>query len=101
MPSDLGSLDYAGLAARWAELERDWTDFTASLSDADLSRVYAFKTMKGDPQEQPAWQMLQHLVNHGSHHRGQVTTLLRQLGAKPLNVDMVGFYRQRAAKANA
>jgi uncharacterized damage-inducible protein DinB len=100
-PPGLDSVDHAGLVARWAELERDWTDFAASLSDADLARVYAFKTMKGDPQEQPAWQMLQHLVNHGSYHRGQVTTLLRQLGANPLNVDMIGFYRQRAAKAKA
>jgi len=95
----LDSIDYDGLGARWAELERDWTDFVASLGDADIARVYTFKTMKGDSQEQPAWQMLQHLVNHGSYHRGQVTTLLRQLGAKPQTVDMIAFYRQRDSKA--
>jgi uncharacterized damage-inducible protein DinB len=48
----------------------------------------------------PFWQMLQHVVNHASYHRGQVTTLLRQLGAAPpKSLDMVAFYREMAAKS--
>jgi uncharacterized damage-inducible protein DinB len=40
--------------------------------------------------------MLQHVVNHGSYHRGQVTTLLRQLdAAPPESLDLITFYRQR------
>jgi uncharacterized damage-inducible protein DinB len=43
---------------------------------------------------QPFWQMLQHLVNHGSYHRGQVTTMLRQIGASPPKpMDMIAYYR--------
>ena len=38
--------------------------------------------------------MMQHLVNHGSYHRGQIATLLRQLGAKPTSTDLIAFYRQ-------
>jgi uncharacterized damage-inducible protein DinB len=39
-------------------------------------------------------QMVQHLVNHGSYHRGQVTTMLRQLGAKPSkSMDLLAFHR--------
>jgi uncharacterized damage-inducible protein DinB len=34
-----------------------------------------------------------HIVNHGSHHRGQITGMLRQLGIKPLSLDLIGFYR--------
>ena len=45
----------------------------------------------------PIGHILQHLANHGSYHRGQITTLLRQLGASPVNTDMIGFYRERAA----
>jgi uncharacterized damage-inducible protein DinB len=42
--------------------------------------------------------MLQHVVNHGSYHRGQVTTLLRQLGAtSPKSMDLVAFFRERAS----
>jgi uncharacterized damage-inducible protein DinB len=53
------------------------------------------------PQAQPLWHMLQHLANHGTYHRGQVTTMLRQLGAKPQATDLILFYRQRAAPASA
>ena len=49
----------------------------------------------------PLWQMLQHLVNHGSYHRGQVATLLRQLGAKPNSTDLIGYYRELGMKAKA
>jgi uncharacterized damage-inducible protein DinB len=42
--------------------------------------------------------MLQHLVNHGSYHRGQVTTMLRQIGVQPAkSMDLIAFYRERAA----
>jgi uncharacterized damage-inducible protein DinB len=40
-------------------------------------------------------------VNHGSYHRGQVTTLLRQLGAKGVGTDLITFYRERKAAAQA
>ena len=45
------------------------------------------------------WQALQHLANHGTYHRGQVATLLRQLGVKPVSTDLIAFYRERAAAA--
>jgi uncharacterized damage-inducible protein DinB len=41
--------------------------------------------------------MLQHVVNHASYHRGQITTMLRQMGAQPAkSTDMIAFYRSRA-----
>lgn len=93
--------DYDSLRARWAEVDRDLTDFVASLTDDDLSRIYEYKTTAGVPQTSAAWQMLQHLVNHGSYHRGQIATMLRQLGAKAQSTDLIAFYRQRAAQAKA
>jgi uncharacterized damage-inducible protein DinB len=57
--------------------------------------------MAGVPQAEPLWQMLQHLVNHGTYHRGQIATMLRQLRAKPLSTDLIAFYRERAAKSHA
>jgi len=43
--------------------------------------------------------MLQHVVNHGSYHRGQVTTMLRQLGAAPPKyMDLIVFYREKQAR---
>jgi uncharacterized damage-inducible protein DinB len=91
----------ASVRARWAEIERNLLAYVASLKADDLPRVVHHKTMAGVPQAQPLWQMLQHLVNHGSYHRGQVATMLRQLKAKPLSTDVIVFYRERAAQPQA
>jgi uncharacterized damage-inducible protein DinB len=37
----------------------------------------------------PPWVLLRHLVNHGTHHRGQVASKLARLGAKPPGTDLV------------
>jgi uncharacterized damage-inducible protein DinB len=41
------------------------------------------------------WQMFQHVINHATYHRGQVTMMLRQLGAKPIGTDLILFYWDR------
>jgi uncharacterized damage-inducible protein DinB len=87
--------------ARWAEIELDLLKYIASLTPEDLQRVVHHKTMAGVPQAQPLWQMLQQVLNHATYHRGQVTTLLRQLGAKGVGTDLIMFYRERAAQATA
>jgi uncharacterized damage-inducible protein DinB len=32
-------------------------------------------------------------VNHASYHRGQITTLLRQISAAPVGTDLITYYR--------
>ena len=85
--------------ARWAEVERDLMGFVASLSTTDVARISEYRTTKGTAVANPLWQSLQHVVNHGTYHRGQVATLLRQLGAKPNYTDLIYFYRERAGQA--
>ena len=90
--------DYPHLEAvrrRWADIERDLEDYVASLTTEDLQRILNFKTLAGVPHSQPLWQCLQHVANHGTYHRGQITTMLRQLDAKPVGTDMIAFYRER------
>jgi uncharacterized damage-inducible protein DinB len=93
--------NHESVRARWSEIERDLLDYVASLTSEEVQRVVHHKTTAGVLQAQPLWQMLQHLVNHGTYHRGQVATMLRQLGAKPIATDLIFFYRERAAQAKA
>ncbi len=86
---------------RWAEVESNLLGYIAALKPEDLDRVIEHKTTSGVPQAAPLSQMLQHLVNHGTYHRGQVATMLRQLDAKPIATDLIFFYRERAAQAKA
>jgi uncharacterized damage-inducible protein DinB len=87
--------------AHWAAIDSDLLDYIASLTPEEVQRVVHHTTTAGVPQAAPLWQMLQHSANHGTYHRGQVTILLRQLGAKAVGTDLITFYRERAAQAAA
>jgi uncharacterized damage-inducible protein DinB len=91
----------SSLRERWLEHEAQLLGFVRGLTQADLDRVMEYKTLKFGVYRNPLWQSMQHLVNHGTYHRGQVTTLLRQLGAQPILTDLMHFYRERAAAAGA
>jgi uncharacterized damage-inducible protein DinB len=88
----------SSLRKRWEEVVRNLRQFVAGLSAEGVARVLHYTTTEGHPNSQPFWQMLQHVVNHGTHYRGQVTTLLRQLGAKTVGTDLILYYRERGEK---
>jgi len=91
-----GLPDVASIRLAWSELEPKVRRFVDSLGDAGVDRVFDYKLLSGAAGSSPFWQMLQHVVNHASYHRGQVTTMLRQLGAQPAkSMDMIAFYRTR------
>ena len=93
LPGDLFP-DVASLRAAWTEHEAKMRAFVDSLGEEGVSRVIEYKLLSGQPGASPFWQMLQHVVNHASYHRGQVTTMLRQLGAAPAKpLDMIAYYR--------
>ncbi|HEU4436999.1 MAG TPA: DinB family protein, partial [candidate division Zixibacteria bacterium] len=80
----LGTAEFPTVPAirnRWAEIGHGQKKFLAEASAESLQRVVAYLNLRGQRWEYPLWQMLQHLVNHSSYHRGQITTMLRQLGA--------------------
>jgi uncharacterized damage-inducible protein DinB len=89
------------LKSRWSEFEPVLLNFVRGLSQEDLERVMEYQTMKFGVYRNPLWQSMQHLVNHGTYHRGQITTMLRQLGAQPILTDLMHFYRERSSAATA
>ena len=91
--------DFARLRTYWADREGKLKSFVAALTPERLAAPFQIRTVAGKIYIQPLWQMLQHLVNHGSYHRGQVTMMLRQLGANPIGTDLITFYRDRQAQA--
>jgi len=64
-------------------------------SDDDILKIISYRDLKGNPYSHPVWQIVQHLVNHSSYHRGQSAAILRQLGVKPIGTDLITFYRER------
>jgi uncharacterized damage-inducible protein DinB len=82
------------LKEAWMTLHDKMIDWAMGLSDEDWLRQMSYKTLSGMSMVTPVWEMVLHVVNHGSYHRGQVTTMIRQLGSKPVNLDLIGFYRE-------
>jgi uncharacterized damage-inducible protein DinB len=94
--------DYAAPGCMW-ELREAWLDvhdrmiaFAKNLDEGGVNRIIAYKNLAGQAFESPIWQIILHVVNHGSYHRGQVTFMIRQLGLSPSNLDLIRFYRAPA-----
>ena len=88
--SDFPALE--SVKARWAKIEREREDFINQLTDESLARRIAYVNLKGERWEYALGQMLQHVVNHSSYHRGQITTMLRQLGQAPASTDYLLYF---------
>jgi uncharacterized damage-inducible protein DinB len=101
LPDVLECADVESLRAKWTEQEGRLLAFVGKLTQEDLNRVMEYKTLKFGVYKNPLWQSMQHVVNHGTYHRGQITTLLRQLGAQPILTDLMHYYRERATAASA
>jgi uncharacterized damage-inducible protein DinB len=98
LPSPGRFPDLAALRSAWAGLDPQVRDLVAGLGSEGLLRTITYRAFNGQQATLPYWQMLQHVVNHGSYHRGQVTTLLRQLGVSAgKSMDLVAFYRERGS----
>jgi uncharacterized damage-inducible protein DinB len=91
--------DLKTLEGLWAALSSLMENYARGLTQESLDEVLDYKTFSFGAARSPRWQMLQHMVNHGTYHRGQVITMLRQLGAKSVGTDMILYYRDRGAGA--
>jgi uncharacterized damage-inducible protein DinB len=88
-------LDAASVRSAWTDLEAKLRGFFEAQGEQGIQRVIRYRTLAGVESSSVLWQMLQHVVNHASYHRGQVTTMLRQLGAAPpKGTDLITFYRE-------
>jgi uncharacterized damage-inducible protein DinB len=84
----------SALQTEWPALHGRWKQWSTPLTDQDVQAKVAYRDMKGNPWEQPLWQILLHVVNHGTHHRGQVSGFLRAMGYNPPPLDLIAFYRE-------
>ena len=80
----------------WKEVERGQQEFLERLEPARLRESLTYTNLKGETWTYPLGSVLTHVVNHSTYHRGQVATLLRQLGATPLSTDLLLYYDEIA-----
>ena len=59
-----------------------WINWVKNTTDAELEKELPYRNMKGDAFIQPVKEIILHLSNHGTYHRGQLVTMLRQVGVE-------------------
>jgi len=86
-----GKYDVPALKRMVEDADEQWMNFIHENENFD--RVLKYKNYVGDYFENNVQQIMIHLVNHGSYHRGQVAMLLRQKGFEPINTDFITYDR--------
>ncbi len=87
----------AELRARWEQVAGERAAFLQSVTDATLLERRVVKPSTGGEFQHTFGEMLRHAIDHSSYHRGQVVTLLRQVGAVPPSTGLIVYYRARPA----
>lgn len=76
----------------WPKVLEGWLQYLEGVSD--VAEAVSYKDLKGNPWTTPLWQIGLHVVNHGTHHRGQAAGFLRMMGHTPPPLDLIVYYRQ-------
>jgi uncharacterized damage-inducible protein DinB len=67
--------------------------FLATLTDDAVAATIDYRSTNGDPFSAALGDILFHCANHSTYHRGQLVTMLRQVGAVPPGTDFMPFTR--------
>lgn len=90
----LTDADYqlAVLQNDWPALYGRWKEWVAGLTDEAAAAEVSYQDLHGNPWRAPLGQTVMHVVNHGTHHRGQVSGFLRSMGHTPPKLDLIFYY---------
>jgi uncharacterized damage-inducible protein DinB len=86
----------AAVQRKWAEVEKEQAEFVNGVTNESLRRMLPFRTTQASLAN-----LMQHLANHSTYHRGQVALMMRQLGAEPVATDFHVFLVEGRREAGA
>jgi uncharacterized damage-inducible protein DinB len=70
--------DFENLSRELLSLSRQWNEWVDEANDTQLSHVFNYYNSRKEFFKQPVYEMLLHLFNHQTYHRGQIITMMRQ-----------------------
>lgn len=89
---------FARTETEWPALQTQWERWVDSLTDSDTARLIEYRLLNGSPGSSLVSQIVTHLVNHATLHRGQIVGMIRQLGVRPPATDILWYYREQGQK---
>ncbi|MCI1774151.1 MAG: DinB family protein [Paenibacillus lautus] len=93
-PPSLAARPFADLAAArqyLSQLQTEHHEYLASIGD--MGKVVTYRNTAGEAFKNSISEILQQVVNHGTYHRGNITTMLRHMGHKGIITDYIAFLR--------
>ena len=85
----------AMLATSLMQQSRQWEEWAGMSTQAAFEHEYIYRNSKKEQFKQPVYETLLHLFNHQSYHRGQIVSMLRQLGVTKIPAtDMIVYFRK-------
>lgn len=95
-PSENFSGDFKELSNLLLQQNRQWKEWIQNAGEHQLQHVFQYQNSKREQFKQPVYQMLMHVFNHGTYHRGQLVNMLRQLGAEKIPAtDFIEWSRRK------
>jgi uncharacterized damage-inducible protein DinB len=95
-PSDDFKSDMKELSSNLLHQNRQWNEWIVTANEHQLDHVFQYQNFKREQFKQPIYQMLIHVFNHGTYHRGQLVNMLRQLGVEKIpGTDFIEWSRRK------
>lgn len=92
-PAWTGEANFDQLVERLRDIQSERRELLGALDDAELLRPLAYRTFAGTAHENTIGDLVRHVVNHGTYHRGQLSMRIRQLGHQPPSTDYIAWLR--------
>jgi len=74
--------DVRELVSISGEADGLFVSFVDDIEEKRLSERFKYKNYRGDEIDRPLWAFIFHVLNHGTHHRGEISALLDRKGVK-------------------
>ena len=75
---------------------KQWAEWVDLATEAALSHEFIYRNSKKEQFKQPVFEVLMHLFNHQTYHRGQIISMLRQENVKDIPAtDLIAFLRKK------
>lgn len=82
-------------------LDREIELYAGSLTGPGLSRAIEYRNTRGTAFRQPLWQILLHMFNHQTHHRGQIAQVLDENGIENDVSNLIWYLREQAPPSDS
>ena len=96
IPDEPASL--AELGERWVVLEGEQKAFLDGLREADVERLIDYRLLSGKAYRQPLGLLLHHVLDHGTHHRSEIATMLTMVSGSPPGTGLARFIAIRSGQ---